>query len=132
MPIDERSRLPKAAAQKLESHDVDLGGSKTIFRRTKNGHRRIARLPSRVVVWLSGLSHSTERVCRSSSGEPYSDTGREFGGQIKTAWRGALRRAALDPELTPHDLDDGDDPIGFVRSKKGIAGIRPSRNWRSA
>jgi hypothetical protein len=58
--------------------------------------------------------------------------GREFGGQIKTAWRGALRRAALDPELTPHDLDDGDAPIGFVRSKKGIAGIRPSRNWRSA
>ena len=28
----------------------------------------------------------------------------EYGGQIKTAWRGARSRAGLDPELTPHDL----------------------------
>ena len=26
------------------------------------------------------------------------------GGQIKTAWKGAIRRSGLDPELTPHDL----------------------------
>ena len=34
----------------------------------------------------------------------YADRRREEGGQIKTAWRGALRRAGVDPELTPHDL----------------------------
>ena len=27
-----------------------------------------------------------------------------YGGQIKKGWRGAIRRAHLDPELTPHDL----------------------------
>jgi integrase len=34
----------------------------------------------------------------------YVDRGRSEGGQIKTAWHGALRRAGLDPDLTPHDL----------------------------
>jgi integrase len=30
--------------------------------------------------------------------------GRREDGEIKTAWRGARRRAKLAPELTPHDL----------------------------
>jgi integrase len=34
----------------------------------------------------------------------YADKGRQGGGQIKTAWKGAVRRAGLNPELTPHDL----------------------------
>ena len=32
------------------------------------------------------------------------DRDRRSGGQIKTAWHGAIRRAGLNPELTPHDL----------------------------
>src|SRR5262249_59304425 len=43
------------------------------------------------------------RVFRHRSG-PYEGRDRGYGGQIKTAWRGALQRAGLDPELTPHDL----------------------------
>jgi integrase len=34
----------------------------------------------------------------------YADTGREYGGQIKGAWKGAIRRAGLDPKLSPHSL----------------------------
>src|SRR5262249_30059977 len=41
---------------------------------------------------------------RPSQIHTYADRGREEGGQIKRAWRGAIRRAGLDPKLTPHDL----------------------------
>ena len=34
----------------------------------------------------------------------YADRNREYGGQIKTAWRGARNRAGISPEITPHDL----------------------------
>ena len=34
----------------------------------------------------------------------YADHRRAYGGQIKSGWRGAVRRAKLDPELSPHDL----------------------------
>ena len=45
-----------------------------------------------------------EAVNRSSQPSDYVDRVGEYGGQTKTAWRGALRRAGLNPELTPHDL----------------------------
>jgi integrase len=43
-------------------------------------------------------------VFRTATGRTYADRGRTYGGQIKTAWRTAIRKAGLDPELTPHDL----------------------------
>jgi integrase len=39
-----------------------------------------------------------------SGGQPYADRQRRTGGQIKTAWKGAIARAGLDPEFTPHEL----------------------------
>lgn len=91
----------------LEWRDVDLQGGRAIFwaSETKSGRRRIARLPPRAIVCLAGLPSHDGLVFRKPSGEHYA-TSRErgYGGQIKTAWRGALRRAGLDPELTPHDL----------------------------
>ena len=41
-------------------------------------------------------------VFRRPDGLPYEDRGAEYGGQIKTAWRGAIARAGLDPAFTPH------------------------------
>jgi len=37
-------------------------------------------------------------------GHPYVDRERRYGGQIKTGWAGALRRAGFNPEFTPHAL----------------------------
>jgi integrase len=101
-------------AIELEWRDLDLQGSRAIFWRTKTGKRRVAMLP-RAVAALSALSHRDGPVfrwetTRSRTGtkasriHAYADRGREEGGHIKTAWKGAIRRAGLHHELTPHDL----------------------------
>lgn len=97
------ARLSEALG--LEWRDVDLQGTRAIFwaDQTKSGRRRDVRLPPRAIVSLARLPHRSGRVFRAPSGEPYAITReRGYGGQIKTAWRGAIRRSALDGELTPH------------------------------
>jgi integrase len=89
-------------AIELEWRDVDLTGARAIFWMTKSGGRRNAALPPRVVVALANLAHREGRVFRTPHGE-YADHQRNYGGHIKTAWKGAVRRAGLDPELTLHD-----------------------------
>jgi integrase len=51
----------------------------------------------------AALPHREGRVFQWRRGG-YKDRERQGGGQIKTAWRGALRRAELSADLTPHDL----------------------------
>lgn len=92
-------------ALELEWRDVDLIGRRAILWRTKNGRRRVAMLPPRVCLRLALLPNRAGRVFTTPlSGEPYAARPGQTGGQIKTAWRGAIRRAGLDQELTPHDL----------------------------
>ncbi len=104
-------------ALELDWRDVDLTGGRAIFWRTKGGRRRIATLPARAVAALAGLEHregpvfrwETRRPVTKRDGQPkrttaYADRGRQGGGQIKGAWRGAIKRAGLDTALTPHDL----------------------------
>ena len=104
-----------AEAIELKWEDVDLTGARAIFWRTKGGKRRNAHLPPQVVVALANLPDRDGPVFRwetrrrkkdGTAGRvsAYADRGRRYGGQIKTGWAGALRRAGLDPELTPHDL----------------------------
>jgi len=95
-----------AEAVYLDWRDVDLTGARAIFwaDRTKAGKRRNAALPPRVVAALANLPHREGPVFILDKGRPYVDRGGAYGGQIKKGWYGALRRAALDPELTPHDL----------------------------
>jgi len=88
-------------ALELEWRDVDLAGARCIMWRTKNGHRRVVALPACVVLALANLGHRDGRVFRHDRGE-YPGRDRGYGGQIKTAWQTAIRRASLDPELTPH------------------------------
>ena len=102
-----------AEALELEWRDVDLAGARVIFWRTKGGRRRIAELPPIAVATLAGLPHREgpvirweTRRSRARADQPkrvsaYADRGRQGGGQIKTAWRGTLRRAGLNPALTP-------------------------------
>jgi integrase len=93
----------------LEWKDVDLQGQKATFHadQTKSGARRVVRLPSRVIVSLAHLPRLPERTGRvflMPDGSPY-ETSRERGdngGQIKRGWSGAVRRAGLPEDLTPH------------------------------
>lgn len=108
-----------AEALELDWRDVDLAGAagepRAILWHTKGGGRRVAALPPRVVAVLANLPERVGPVFRwTRRGDkgilvrvPYADRGRAAGGQVKSAWRGALRRSGLDaaaPGLTPHDL----------------------------
>lgn len=90
-------------AIELDWRDVDLAGARAIFWRTKTGKRRVAHLSPRVVAALANLSGREGSVFLAPGGRPYVDRERRYGGQIKTGWAAALRRAALSPEFTPHD-----------------------------
>lgn len=90
-------------ALELEWRDVDLQGARAIFWRTKGGSRRVAALPRRAVITLANKVRPQGPVFVTHHGAGYSNRNRNGGGQIKTAWKAAVRRAGLDPELTPHD-----------------------------
>lgn len=92
-----------AEALELEWRDVDLAGARAILWRTKTGRRRDVALQPRVIETLATLPHREGSVFRTGRGQPYTDRGRRQGGQILNGWRGARRRAGLDPKLTPHD-----------------------------
>lgn len=102
------ARLGEAIS--LDWRNVDLAGNRAIFWKTKNGQRRVAALPPVVIAALRHLAEAAEasredrtKVFVMGRGLPYTD--HELGGgHIKTAWKGAIRRAGLDSELTPHDL----------------------------
>jgi len=91
-------------ALEVEWEDVDLAAGKVIFWRTKTRRRRVAALPPATVAMLASLPAKDGRVIRRPDGEPYADRERQGGGQTKTAWRAAKRRAGTNPELTQHDL----------------------------
>lgn len=87
----------------LDWADVDLPAAKVVFRLTKNSAPRAASLPTAAVFSLAELPLREGAVFRRDDGEPYADRKREGGGQIKTAWAGACRRAGI-ATATPHDL----------------------------
>ena len=101
-------------ALELDWRDVDLKGARAIFWRTKSGKRRVVLLPGAAIMALANLQHREGPVFRWATVSTkegavkritaYADRNREGGGQFKTAWRGALRRAGLNPALRPHDL----------------------------
>jgi integrase len=110
------ARLSEAV--ELEWSEVDLEGARAIFWRTKSGKRRVVQLRPAAVSALRMLAASAPKDADSSPIGPvflyqrhakarrqaYKDRNREYGGQIKTAWRGARERAGLPRHLTPHDL----------------------------
>jgi len=93
-----------AEAIYLDWRDVDLLGARVILHadRTKSRRRRVVELPPRVVAVLAALPHRVGSVFWTDRGKPYTDRGGQYGGQIMKAWRGAIKRAGLSPEFTPH------------------------------
>lgn len=55
------------------------------------------------VIALANVKLRAGRVFRRPDSEAYKDRQRLSGGQIKTAWRGACKRAGLASTITPHD-----------------------------
>ncbi|MFT9046229.1 tyrosine-type recombinase/integrase [Acetobacter orientalis] len=122
-------------ALELDWKDVDLRGKRAVVWQKQDDERHID-LPPVVVLALESLEWRTGRVFRpvrsrkprgalrgKEIGEAYYDTGRTGGGQIKSAWATACRKAGLPgrnrvwipkggnrqkvqfvPDLTPHCL----------------------------
>jgi integrase len=68
---------------------------------TKNGEGRGIPLHRRVVLDLANLKHRDGQVFRRPDGLPYV-VKEDGGGQIKTAFKGACRRAGI-TDFSPHD-----------------------------
>ncbi|WP_406238136.1 tyrosine-type recombinase/integrase [Acetobacter orientalis] len=94
-------------ALELDWQDVDLDGARAVVWQ-KQGNERHIDLPKVVLIALRGIPWRDGRVFRPAVkrrdrngimrwavGESYSDTNRTGGGQIKSAWAFANRRAGL-------------------------------------
>lgn len=102
-------------ALSLEWKHVRLHEGLVILTDTKNGKTRIAKLSQASVAALSALRHRDGHVFRKEDGEAYADTGKQHGGQIKTAFRGACRRAGL---VTVEKEEPWTDSRGIARVRK--------------
>jgi integrase len=85
----------------LDWHSIDLARAHVSFLQTKNGEARGVPLHSRVVATLANQSHRDGAVFRKPDGETYLRK-EEGGGQIKTAFKAACRRAKI-TDFHPHD-----------------------------
>lgn len=85
----------------LDWNHVDLSRSHVAFLDTKTNDDRGVPLHPAVVTALANLPHRTGAVFRRPDGRPYEEKD-DGGGQIKTGFKGACRRAGID-DFTPHD-----------------------------
>jgi integrase len=85
----------------LDWKDVDLNRAHVSFLDTKTGDDRGVSLHPGLVVTLANIKHREGTVFRRPDGKPY-EVKDDGGGQIKTAFNGACRRAGI-TNFTPHD-----------------------------
>jgi integrase len=90
-----------AEALYLDWQQVDLRRGEVQFLDTKNGEARGVPLHPRVAETLATLTGRSGSVFRRPNGKPYSPKA-DGGGQIKTGFRGACRRAGI-TDFSPHD-----------------------------
>lgn len=119
----------------LEWREVDLAGARVIFWETKGGRRRVASLPPRIVATLAELPHREGAVFRwrrrNGAWLAYADKARQGGGQIKSGWRGALKRSGLESTgVTPHDLRHTYASWHYARHKD-LLKLKADGGWSS-
>lgn len=85
----------------LDWRQVNLAQQQVQFLETKTGDDRGVPLHPRVIAVLEAFGHRDAEVFRRPDGQPYARK-REGGGQIKTAFNGACRRAGI-TDFSPHD-----------------------------
>lgn len=96
------ARVGEALA--LQWRDVDLSRSHAVFEDTKNGDRRGVPLHPKAFAALANLKHRDGAVFRTDRrhGQQAYKPKDDGGGQIKTAFRAACKRAGLE-DFRPHD-----------------------------
>lgn len=92
-------RIGEALA--LDWRDVDLSRAHAVFLDTKNGDRRGTPLHPRALAALANQPHRIGPVFRRPDKKPYAPKD-DGGGQIKTAFKGACKRAGI-ADFHPHD-----------------------------
>jgi integrase len=90
-------------ALRLQWAQVDLQARRVALLDTKNGESRGVPLNDIVFLALCNLPHRDGCVFRTPAGVPYYDSGGLGGSPIKTAFKGACRRAGIEG-LRVHDL----------------------------
>lgn len=86
----------------LDWSEVDLQNAHVSFIETKNGKARGVPLHPRVVAALGNLAHRDGAVFLTHERKPYELRDDQSGGQIKTGFKAACRRAGI-KDFTPHD-----------------------------
>lgn len=86
----------------LEWHQVDLASHQMRLPPKYGGSARFIALRPRVVEMLAKFLHRNGRVFRRPDGHPYA-LKHDVGGQLKSAFRGACRRAGV-ARITPRTL----------------------------
>lgn len=132
----------------LDWREVDLDAGHVLFlpEKTKGNKLRRAMLTPSAISALASLPHRNGRVFlrpgqrKGTPMEPFADTEGLWGGQIKTAWNGACRRAALGKWVgegkkrkfqklfTPHDLRDSWATWFYGISKDSLL-LRDEGGW---
>jgi integrase len=95
------ARLSEALYLDWRQVNLDRQHPQVQFLETKNGESRGVALHQRVIDALTTLPHQKGEVFRRPDGKPYARKV-DGGGQIKTAFKAACRRAGI-KDFTPHD-----------------------------
>lgn len=112
----------------LDWRDVDLSKRHVSFHNTKNGESRGVPLHSRIVAELGNLSHREGAVFRRPDGFPY-ERRDDGGGQIKTAFKGACRRAGI-ADFRPHDCRHT-WATWHYQAHRDLLGLKDLGGWKS-
>lgn len=123
-------------ALELDWREVDLTRGSVIFLETKNGDRRGVPLHPRALAALANLRHRAgavflrppRRTDKTPGAKPYA-TKVDEGGQIKTAFRGACRRAGI-ADFHPHDCRHTWATWHYA-ANRDLAGLMKLGGWRT-
>lgn len=125
----------------LDWREVDLSACHVEFLDTKNGEARGVPLHPRAVAALANLPHRTGAVFRRSLpyttasgvkrplGGPY-EVREDGGGQIKTAWKGMLKRAGIS-DFSPHDCRHT-WATWHYRANRDLTALMELGGWKTA